>query len=173
MWPAMWPGYPNPGNSFFADDPLNQKIADEYGIVISTSHHEPMQRAMNEWFADNPDGSWSWVKNKEKIREFFEEGIKRAKDYESYITLGMRGDGDREMAVDDPPAVLRDVLEHQRSIIEETCGKETGVKRIYFETLNINTCANLSRAHGLVQGSPRVLRRRFYNPQGCHIALCR
>ncbi|RMY90177.1 hypothetical protein D0862_10036 [Hortaea werneckii] len=56
MWPAMWPGYPNPGASFFTDDPLNQRLADEMGIVISTSHHEPMQRLSNEWFAENPEG---------------------------------------------------------------------------------------------------------------------
>ncbi|TDZ21583.1 hypothetical protein Cob_v005628 [Colletotrichum orbiculare MAFF 240422] len=48
LWPAMWPGYPNPGASFFADDSENAEIANDYGIAVSTSHHEPMQRATNE-----------------------------------------------------------------------------------------------------------------------------
>ena len=64
LWPAMWFGYPHPGNSFFMDDPLNQELADKYGIVVSTSHHEPMQRAMNEWFDvpyNEPEQSWSWT----------------------------------------------------------------------------------------------------------------
>ncbi|RAO73920.1 uncharacterized protein BHQ10_009932 [Talaromyces amestolkiae] len=122
MWPAMWPGYPNPGNSFFADDALNQKTANEWGIVVSTSHHEPMQRAMAEWFAENPAGSWSWIKSREKIQDYFKDGASRAHGYESYITLGMRGDGDRAMAVDDPPAVLREILEVQRSIINDVYG---------------------------------------------------
>ncbi len=34
-----------------------QKTADLYGIVVSTSHHEPMQRLSNEWFADNQEGA--------------------------------------------------------------------------------------------------------------------
>ena len=59
----MWPGYPNPGASFFTDDVETQKTADLYGIVISTSHHEPMQRLSNEWFAENPPGTWNWLTN--------------------------------------------------------------------------------------------------------------
>ena len=43
LWPAMW------GNAFNEDDPLNPKLADEYGIVMGTSHHEPMIRAQQEW----------------------------------------------------------------------------------------------------------------------------
>ena len=39
LWPAMW------NNCFSEDDPLNPKLADEYGIVMGTSHVEPMMRA--------------------------------------------------------------------------------------------------------------------------------
>ncbi|EME82394.1 glycoside hydrolase family 115 protein [Pseudocercospora fijiensis CIRAD86] len=92
LWPAMWPGYPNPGASFFTDDSRNQALADELGIVISTSHHEPMQRLSNEWFAENPDGSWNWLTNKDRITDFFREGVQRAAGKESYFTLGMRGE---------------------------------------------------------------------------------
>ncbi|CZR58673.1 uncharacterized protein PAC_08565 [Phialocephala subalpina] len=122
LWPAMWPGYPNPGNSFFKDDPLNQKTADIWGIVISTSHHEPMQRAMAEWFEENPEGSWSYLKSKEKIQQYFKDGAERAHPYESYITIGMRGDGDRAMAVDDPASVLAEIIKDQRRIIADTYG---------------------------------------------------
>jgi hypothetical protein len=45
LWPAMW------NNAFAADDPLNAKLADEYGIVMGTSHEEPMMRAEKEWTA--------------------------------------------------------------------------------------------------------------------------
>ena len=40
MWPAMW------GWSFYADDPENSKTAHEMGIIMGTSHHEPMARIM-------------------------------------------------------------------------------------------------------------------------------
>ena len=125
----MWPGYPNPGNSFFKDDPLNQKTADIWGIVISTSHHEPMQRAMAEWFEENPEGSWSYLKSKEKIQQYFKDGAERAHPYESYITIGMRGDGDRAMAVDDPSSVLAEIIKDQRRIIADTYGSADQPRR--------------------------------------------
>ncbi|KAL4929425.1 uncharacterized protein BDV17DRAFT_298217 [Aspergillus undulatus] len=133
LWPAMWFGYPHPGSSFFMDDPINQETADRYGIVMSTSHHEPMQRAMNEWF-DRPyyevDGTWSWLKNRDKITKYFQEGAHRAKPFESYITMGMRGDGDRPMDVDDPAAVVREVLSTQRAAIRDAYAEEEAVPQL-------------------------------------------
>ncbi|EKJ67652.1 hypothetical protein FPSE_12169 [Fusarium pseudograminearum CS3096] len=131
LWPAMWPGYPNPGASFFTDDPLNQKLADEYGIVISTSHHEPMQRLSNEWFADNPDGSWNWLTNKQKITEFFEHGASRAKNCDSYFTLGIRGEYDKKMLAEDPASVVQDAIETQRKVIEKVYGSEDAVPQLF------------------------------------------
>ena len=133
LWPAMWFGFPHPGNSFFVDDPLNQKLTDDYGVVISTSHHEPMQRAMNEWFDTpykQPEGSWSWVKNEEKITRYFEEGAQRATTFESVITIGMRGDGDREMNVENPQEVLKEVLATQRRIIKDAYGQEDAIPQL-------------------------------------------
>lgn len=129
MWPAMWPGYPNPGSSFFVDDAENQKTAHDYGIVMSTSHHEPMQRATNEWFETHPDGSWSWVENKEEITEFFKDGLTRAKGFDSYFTMGMRGEYDKAMKTDDPAAVVRDVIKTQRSLIREIYSQDDAVPR--------------------------------------------
>ncbi|KAE8141745.1 hypothetical protein BDV38DRAFT_296360 [Aspergillus pseudotamarii] len=133
LWPAMWFGFPHPGSSFFMDDPLNQETADKYGIVMSTSHHEPMQRAMNEWFDHpyyEPEKSWSWSKNQPKITKYFQEGADRARKYESYITMGMRGHGDKAMDAEDPPAVLKDVLATQRSILKKAYGAEDGVHQL-------------------------------------------
>ncbi|KAI1333532.1 hypothetical protein F5Y15DRAFT_342294 [Xylariaceae sp. FL0016] len=129
MWPAMWPGYPNPGASFFTDDE-NQKLAEDYGVCISTSHHEPMQRLSNEWFTKNEDGSWDWLRNKENVRKFFEEGAQRAKGHESYFTLGMRGEYDRKMATDDPAAVVKDVIANQRAILKNVYGAEDSVPQL-------------------------------------------
>lgn len=125
----MWPGYPNPGASFFTDDPRNQTLADEMGIVVSTSHHEPMQRLSNEWFSENPDGSWDWLTNKEKITTFFEEGARRAIGCESYFTLGMRGEYDKKMKGSDPAAVVREVIQTQRRILADTYGSADAVPR--------------------------------------------
>lgn len=130
MWPAMWPGYPNPGAVFFIDDPENQRLADEYGICISTSHHEPMQRASTEWFQEHADGTWNWLTHHDKIIEFFRHGVLRAKGLESYFTLGMRGEYDKQMVTDDPGAVMRDVLREQRALFEEIHGREDAVPQV-------------------------------------------
>ncbi|KAG7108295.1 hypothetical protein HYQ45_018136 [Verticillium longisporum] len=129
LWPAMWSGFPWPGSSFFTDDPLNQPLADTYGIVMSTSHHEPMQRDMTEWRTANK-GVWSWETNKQAVAEHFETGIERAKPYESVITMGMRGEGDKKMIAEDPQGTLQDVLDSQREMIERVHGTPDGTPQL-------------------------------------------
>lgn len=129
LWPAMWASYTaRPGNSFFVDDPGNQKLADDYGVVISTSHHEPMQRATNE-FNPAQSGPWDWMTNKSAVVKFMDEGVRRAMNSESYYTLGMRGFNDHEITADDPLKVLRDVFNTERAIIKKYHGDEAAVKR--------------------------------------------
>ena len=112
LWPAMW------GSAFNEDDPLNPKLADEYGIVMSTSHHEPMLRAQQEW-KRHGQGPWDYSKNADVLRAFWTEGIERNKNYESIITLAMRGDGDMPMAgnINDNVALLEKIVADQRQII--------------------------------------------------------
>lgn len=124
----MWPSYPEPGNSFFVDDPSNQATANEYGIVISTSHHQPIQRATNEWLTSG-QGSWDWSSNKARIYDFFQKGVSRAEGLESYFTIGMRGAGDSGISGSDPKAILRDVIDSQRLILETTQGNVSDIKR--------------------------------------------
>jgi hypothetical protein len=110
LWPAMW------NSAFNEDDPLNPKLADEYGIVMGTSHHEPMLRAQQEW-KRHGTGPWDYAANAKALDEFWEEGIERNKNYESVITLGMRGDGDMPMAETENIALLEKIVAEQRQII--------------------------------------------------------
>lgn len=112
LWPAMW------GQSFYTEDPLNPKLADDYGVVISTSHHEPMMRAHVEWQRYNK-GKWNYSTNETVLREFWREGITRMGNYESVVTLAMRGDGDEPMSEDSNIALLQKIVADQRAIIEE------------------------------------------------------
>ena len=115
LWPAMW------DNSFATDDPLNARLADEYGVVMSTSHHEPMMRAWKEWGrAGNGPHSWDYSRNDTQLREFWAEGLRRTKDYEKVITLGMRGDGDEPMSETESVALLERIVADQRKLITET-----------------------------------------------------
>jgi hypothetical protein len=81
-----------------------------------------MQRSTTEW-RKRGDGEWEWASNRANITRFFEEGIERSKPYESFITLGMRGEGDEKMKADDPQATLQDVVSTQREIIDKAYGK--------------------------------------------------
>jgi Glycosyl hydrolase family 115 len=41
-------------------------------------------------------GTWDYVNNADNIKQFWLDGAKRAKPFESVYTLGMRGFGDRK-----------------------------------------------------------------------------
>lgn len=116
LWPAMW------GSAFYADDTRNPKLADEYGIVVGTSHHEPMMRAHDEWRRFG-SGDWNYETNEKKLREFWREGIRRMDGYESVVTVGMRGDGDKPMSDTTAISLLERIVKDQRTILKEETGK--------------------------------------------------
>ncbi len=116
LWPAMW------GRAFYDDDPRNPELADEYGVVIGTSHHEPLMRAHDEWRRFG-EGEWNYNTNPENLQEFWRGGIERMGDYESVVTVGMRGDGDEPMAEGTAIELLEGIVADQREIISEVTGK--------------------------------------------------
>lgn len=118
LWPAMW------GKAFNEDDPINPKLADEYGIVMGTSHHEPMMRAQQEWTKrKNSIGNsqWNYATNRDGLHEFWRQGVERNRRYDNLITLGMRGDGDEPMIkggdVKDHIRLLESIVADQRKLI--------------------------------------------------------
>ena len=116
LWPAMW------NNSFNVDDTLNPKTADEYGIVMGTSHHEPLMRAHREWKYFG-SGKWNYETNEENLKKFWREGIERMGSFESIVTIGMRGDGDKPMTEGTAISLLERIVKDQREIIEEVTEK--------------------------------------------------
>ena len=117
LWPAMW------GNAFYDDDPHNGALADEMGIVIGTTHHEPLGRAHDEWRRYGK-GAWNYEKNTETLRAFWKGGMERIKNYEKIVTVGMRGDGDEPMSEGANIALLEKIVKDQRQIIEKVTGKQ-------------------------------------------------
>jgi len=116
LWPAMW------GKSIYDDDPLSAPLADEYGVVLGTSHHEPLGRAHVEWERYG-QGPWDYGKNPDKLRDFWREGVKRMGANESVLTVGMRGDGDEPMTQGTATKLLETIVADQRKIIGEVTGK--------------------------------------------------
>ncbi|WP_207510639.1 glycosyl hydrolase 115 family protein [Longitalea luteola] len=117
LWPAMW------GNAFYDDDTLNPVVADQYGIVIGTSHHEPMLRAHDEWRRYGT-GKWNYDSNELQLKKFWEAGIRRMRNYESIVTVGMRGDGDEPMSEKSNIALLEKIVADQRAILANVTKKE-------------------------------------------------
>ena len=114
LWPAMW------GWAFYADDPENLKTADAMGIMMGTSHHEPMARNHQE-YARNREGwgAWNYSTNKDNLDRFFREGIERMKGTDDIVTIGMRGDGDEAMGNTTDTRLLENIINNQRRIIKE------------------------------------------------------
>lgn len=130
MWPAMWSW------SFYADDPQNSKTANDMGIIMGTSHHEPMARNHQEWARKRKEyGVWDYATNQKVIDRFFREGIERAVDTEDLITIGMRGDGDAPMGGEEGKdheyvarnkeniRLLEKIFKNQRKIIKDVTGQ--------------------------------------------------
>lgn len=121
FWPAMW------ATNFNEDDPESPRLADEMGIVMGTSHHEPMMRSHREYLKRKDEvGPWNYATNPDRLDKFFMDGMKRNAKYENLVTIGMRGDGDVAMGNGDDAEnikTLGKVIEAQRRIIGEAYGK--------------------------------------------------
>lgn len=121
FWPAMW------ATNFNEDDLESPRLADEMGIVMGTSHHEPMMRSHREYLKRKDEvGPWNYATNPDRLNKFFMDGMKRNAKYENLVTIGMRGDGDVAMGNGDDAEnikTLGKVIEAQRRIIGEAYGK--------------------------------------------------
>ncbi|WP_231737474.1 glycosyl hydrolase 115 family protein, partial [Caulobacter sp. CCH5-E12] len=128
LWPAMWAP-----KAFNDDDPDNKVLADAMGVVMGSSHHEPMTRAQDEWHRNKDKGvtggRWDYATNAENLRTFWRGGVERMMSkgdgvgYESLITVGMRGDGDEPMAEGAATELLETIVRDQRAIIADVTGK--------------------------------------------------
>ncbi len=116
IWPAMW------GNAFYYDDSLNIKAADDYAIVIGTSHHEPLMRAHEEWKYYGKGRKWNYDSTEAGLKEYWKGGMERAWN-EKIVSVGMRGDGDEPMSRETATALLERIVKDQREIIKEVTGK--------------------------------------------------
>jgi len=121
LWPAMW------SSAFNEDDPQNAKLANDYGIVMGTSHQEAMLRAQGEFDRRHRASEWNYATHPDLMEQFWREGIRRNKDFESIITVGMRGRNDSPMiqggSVPQSMALLEKIVAAQRKMLAEEMGK--------------------------------------------------
>jgi hypothetical protein len=124
LWPAEW------GSMFYVDDPRNQPLADEFAVVMGTSHTEPMMRASNEQ-TTFMKGPWQWDVNNASMYPFMMDGAIRAKPYESLFTMGARGNGDTALNGADAIAQLESIITAQREILDKVYGNESLVEQMW------------------------------------------
>ncbi|WP_078556322.1 glycosyl hydrolase 115 family protein [Bacillus alkalicellulosilyticus] len=125
MWPAMWSA------QFSEEGPglASAELADEYGVVMGASHHEPCLRNGEEYrYLRGEDSiygdAWNFISNREGITRFWEDGLKRSGKFENVITVGMRGEQDtsimgKNATLADNIELLRDVIQTQNKLIED------------------------------------------------------
>ena len=155
LWPSMW-------DDIFSEDGkeeryANAKLADKYGIVMGTSHHEPLYRAGKEWSKYYKNDlkytsaqAWNLYNipgeegydadvNKE-IEEFWELGVERNKEFDNICTVGMRGEEDSMLpSADNPPKyaeLLNYIINKQKEILTRQNDKNPTQLVIYKEVEN-------------------------------------
>jgi len=118
LWPAM-----HPCTKAFNIYPENKIVADDYAIVVGSSHCEPMLRNnVTEWDTGTM-GKWDYETNRDRIRAYWEARLKENKRFENVYTIGMRGLHDSGMpgggTVTDKRNRLQRVIADQRDLLAE------------------------------------------------------
>ncbi len=122
LWPAM-----HPGTRAFNSYPENRQLADDYAIVMGSSHCEPMLRNnVGEWDVKTR-GEWDYQTNRDGIRKYWEERVADNHAFENVYTVGMRGIHDGPMPGKGPIPVrvklLEQVFADERDILSRLVNK--------------------------------------------------
>ena len=129
LWPAMWSAVFNNDGKAFPE--ASAVLADELGITMGTSHHEPLIRAGEEFSHmmtdDNDVGygkDWSYYSNERGLYEFWSDSIKTRGKYKNLITVGMRGERDSKILGEDATMkdnidLLKKTITDQKKILAE------------------------------------------------------
>jgi hypothetical protein len=129
LWPAMWTGvFSEDGKAF---PTASAELASELGIVMGTSHHEPLFRAGEEFSHLSTDSNdvgygkdWSYHKNARGLYSFWEDSVRRNRDFASLITVGMRGERDSKIlgenaTLQDNIDLLKRTITDQKKILSD------------------------------------------------------
>ncbi len=129
MWPAMW------SSTFSEDGPgtASAELADCLGVIMGTSHHEPLCRAGEEWQhiykQYGESNAWNFINNKEAISAFWRDGMLRNRNFENLVTIGMRGEADSKLLPEnatmaDNINVVKEAILAQHKILKETVNED-------------------------------------------------
>ncbi|HEY0623241.1 glycosyl hydrolase 115 family protein [Sphingomonas sp.] len=140
IWPAM-----HDSTKPFYQIPGNAEVARDYGIVVGTSHAEPMMRNnVREW-DEKTRGPFNFFTNRTAMIDYWRERTEQVKGFENVYTIGLRGKHDSAMEGADTPEQARDamtqVMAVQRDLLAKAQGKPADqvpqVLTLYKEVLDV------------------------------------
>jgi hypothetical protein len=106
--------------------PGNMEMADTYGIMVTTSHCEPLlYNNASEW-NKKTQGEWNYATNKAQIVEVLDNRIKQAHENENIYTIALRGMHDEGMkggSDEEKLKMLDEAIKDQRSILSKYIDK--------------------------------------------------
>lgn len=118
LWPAM-----HNGSAAFNSNPENARLADDYAIVMGSSHCEQMLRNNeDEWKNAGIYGDFNYLTNRQTMMDYWEERVKTNGTYENTYTLGLRGIHDYPMegarTTSERVAIMQQAIDDQRDILQ-------------------------------------------------------
>ena len=131
----------------FYSHPESKVVADSFGIIITTSHCEPLllnNAAKSEWDSKR-DGEWNYKTNRQTIWKKWDDRLAEAAQYENIYTVAMRGVHDEglkgNLPMEERVPLLQQVIKEQRQLLESHIDKKaTEIPQIfvpYKETMDI------------------------------------
>ncbi len=123
---TIWPAMHDVSNPFYGDL-NNPKLADDYAIVIGSSHAEPLLRNNTREWDEKTMGRFNFLTNRDRMIAYWQQRIDQSKAYESLYTIGLRGTGDGPMegatTPQDRKNVLTEVTAVQRDLLSKSLGR--------------------------------------------------
>ena len=117
---AIWPGM-HTGTPGFFTIKGNKEMADSCGILIGTSHCEPLLRNNVDEWDHAKRGAYNYITNREQVQNYWIERVKEVKGSEEFFTIGMRGIHDGSMegvkTKEEKLNGLQQVIDDQREIL--------------------------------------------------------
>ena len=124
---AIWPGMHSGTPGFFTIKG-NKEMADSCGIIIGTSHCEPLLRNNVDEWDHSVRGAYNYITNRNEVQKYWIERLQEVKGSEELFTIGMRGihDGSMEGVKTKQEKLkgLQQVIDDQRELIRKYYNKE-------------------------------------------------
>ena len=132
---TIWPGM-HPGTTAFFKIPGAKAMADSCGIVIGTSHCEPLLRNnVDEWQVAER-GAFNYRTNRQQVHQYWIERLQEVrKSKDNMFTIGMRGIHDSSMegyqTEQEKFDALQQVIDNQQALLRQHVGDPAKLMQVF------------------------------------------